>query len=102
MQRKILSTDAYSYHTWSYKLRRFEINEWHSIWNIQTQACAALSLLDDDNEKDNVLSKASVWAIGNQLRNMFNKILIFCEVTDPNELWNKHWSSLSHDLEAKN
>ena len=26
---------------------------------------------------------------------------MFCEVRDPNELWNKHWLSLSDDLETK-
>lgn len=26
---------------------------------------------------------------------------MFCEVRDPNELWNKHWLSLSDDLETR-
>lgn len=64
-------------------------------------ACAALGLLDDDGEWDNALSEASIWATGNQLRNMFNEILMFCEIKGPNELWRKHWRSLSEDLESR-
>lgn len=54
-------------------------------------ACAALGQLDDDDEWDNALSEASIWATGNQLLNMFNEILMFCEIKGPNELWRKHW-----------
>lgn len=63
--------------------------------------CAALGLLDDDNEWDNALSEDSVWAAGNRLHNMSCDIVMFCEVIDANELRNKHQPSLLDDLEVR-
>jgi len=63
-------------------------------------ACIAMGLLVDDNEWDQALEKASVWASGRQLRDMFASMLMFCEVTNPRQLWDAHWESLSNDIEA--
>lgn len=60
-----------------------------------------MELLDDDNEWDDALIEASTLATGNQLRSMFSEILMFCELKDPNELWNKYWVSLSDDLQSR-
>jgi hypothetical protein len=46
------------------------------------------------------LEEASVWASGQQLRDMFASMLMFCEVTNPRQLWDAHWESLSDDIEA--
>jgi len=63
-------------------------------------ACIAMGLLADDNEWDQALEEADVWASGRQLRDMFASMLMFCEVTNPRQLWDAHWESLSDDIEA--
>ncbi len=63
-------------------------------------ACIAMGLLVDDNEWHQALEKASLWALGRQLRDMFTSMLLFCEMTNPKQLWDAHWESLSDDIEA--
>jgi len=63
-------------------------------------ACIAMGLLADDNEWDQAFEEANVWASGRQLRDMFASMLMFCEVTNPRQLWHAHWESLSDDIEA--
>ncbi len=31
---------------------------------------------------------------------MFASMLMFCEVTNPRQLWDAHWKSLSNDIKA--
>ncbi len=63
-------------------------------------ACIAMGLLADDNEWHQALEEASVWASGRQLRDMFASMLMFCEVTNPRQLWDAHWESLNDDIEV--
>jgi hypothetical protein len=63
-------------------------------------ACIAMGLLADDNEWHQALEEASVWASGRQLRDMFASMLMFCEVTNPRQLWDAHWECLSDDIQA--
>jgi len=63
-------------------------------------ACIAMGLLADDNEWHPALEEADVWASGRQLCDMFALMLMFCEVTNPRQLWDAHWESLSDDIEA--
>ncbi|XP_074355163.1 uncharacterized protein LOC141693869 [Apium graveolens] len=61
-------------------------------------ACYALGLLDDDREWIDCLSEAAVWATGNELRNLFVTMLIFCQVSNIPELWKTHSTILSEDM----
>jgi hypothetical protein len=63
-------------------------------------ACIAMGLITYDNEWDHALEEAGVWALGRQLRDMFASMLVFCEVTNPRQLWDAHWEFLSDDIEA--
>jgi hypothetical protein len=63
-------------------------------------ACIAMGLFADDNEWDQALEEVGVWASGRQLRDMFASMLMFCEVTNPKQLWDAHWESLSDDIEG--
>jgi hypothetical protein len=63
-------------------------------------ACIAMGLLADDNEWHQALEEADVWALGRQLHDMFASMLMFCEVTNPKQLWDAHWESLSDDIQA--
>jgi hypothetical protein len=68
--------------------------------NTFKDACIAMGLLEDDNEWHQALEEAGIWASGQQLRDMFASMLMFCEVTNPRQLWDAHWESLSDDIKA--
>ncbi len=53
-------------------------------------ACIVMGLLADNNEWNHALEKAGDWASGRQLRDMFASMLMFCEVTNPTQLWDAH------------
>jgi hypothetical protein len=63
-------------------------------------ACIVMGLFVDDNEWHQALEEAGLWASGRQLRDMFASMLMFCEVTNPRQLWDAHWESLSNDIKA--
>ncbi len=60
----------------------------------------AMGLLVNNNEWHQALEEAGLWALGRQLRDMFASMLMFCEVTNPRQLWDAHWESLSDDIEV--
>ncbi|XP_021754741.1 uncharacterized protein LOC110720016 [Chenopodium quinoa] len=62
------------------------------------EACNALGLLEGDNEWHEALQAAPTWATAPQLRDLFVTLLIFCEVTNPTELWEKNWEMLADDI----
>jgi hypothetical protein len=62
------------------------------------EACIALGLLQDDEEWDQCLKEAEQVQTGVQLRKLFAILLLFCEVTKPEILWEAHISTLSEDI----
>ncbi|KAK9292365.1 hypothetical protein L1049_020332 [Liquidambar formosana] len=64
-------------------------------------ACIALGLLHDDNEWSEALLEANTWASANQLRHIFSTMLMFCEVTNPCDLWAKFWEIFVDDLHLR-
>ncbi|PIA29552.1 hypothetical protein AQUCO_05900055v1 [Aquilegia coerulea] len=58
----------------------------------------ARGLLDDDGEWNERLRYASTWSNASNLRDMFVTMLMFCEVSDPLDMWNKNWENLSDDI----
>ncbi|KAH7850741.1 hypothetical protein Vadar_002294 [Vaccinium darrowii] len=42
--------------------------------------------------------EASTWASASKLRNMYCTMLMFSDVTNPLDLWERHWKSLTDDL----
>nr|XP_027096038.1 uncharacterized protein LOC113715934 [Coffea arabica] len=62
-------------------------------------ACATLSLLDDDNEWNEALAEASSWASARKLRSMYCTILMHSEVTNSYDIWQRHWKSMTDDLQ---
>jgi len=63
-------------------------------------ACITMGLLVEDNEWHQALEEVNLWALGRQLHDMFASMVMFCEVTNPKQLWDAHWESLSNDIEA--
>ncbi|PIA56622.1 hypothetical protein AQUCO_00700758v1 [Aquilegia coerulea] len=67
-------------------------------YNDFKSACGARGLLRDDNEWHEVLKEMSTWSSGNMMRESFVYILLFCQLTNPQDLWNKNWELLSDDI----
>jgi len=61
-------------------------------------ACIARGLLEDDNKWNQALTEASLWASASSLREIFATMLLFCEVSKPDILWDSHWEILSEDF----
>ena len=53
------------------------------------EACIALGLLQNDEEWDQYLKEAGQIQTEMQLRKLFATLLLFCEVTRPEVLWEK-------------
>ena len=62
------------------------------------EACTHLGLLQDDNEWDTCLYKASNIQTGKQLRHLFAMILLMCQPLAPELLWNTHKLALCEDF----
>jgi hypothetical protein len=52
--------------------------------------CIAMGLFANDNEWHQALEEVGFWALGQQLRDMFTSMLMFCEVMNPRQLWDAH------------
>ncbi|XP_074378699.1 uncharacterized protein LOC141720249 [Apium graveolens] len=57
-------------------------------------ACRHYGLLDDDNEWHEVLSDATKSGFPVQIRHLFVHIIVNCQVTDIQHLWNEHWKNV--------
>ena len=66
--------------------------------NTFKEACILLGLLQDDTEWDACLHEASKIKTGQQLHHLFAMILLFCQPTTPEQLWNNHKLALCKDL----
>lgn len=64
-------------------------------------ACAARHLLDDDKHWDETLKEACITDNPGQLRQLFAIMLIFCQLNNPLELWNKYSSQFCEDVERE-
>ncbi|XP_077221657.1 uncharacterized protein LOC143855411 isoform X2 [Tasmannia lanceolata] len=61
----------------------------------------SLGLLDGDKEWHDAINEASQWATAGQLQELFVTLLLFCEITNPFELWERNWQLLSVDIQYR-
>ncbi|XP_071738773.1 uncharacterized protein [Rutidosis leptorrhynchoides] len=61
-------------------------------------ACEAVGLLGDDKEWATALEEALVSVSSSELHSLFAQILGYCDVTNPLELWEKHWKLMADDI----
>ncbi|CAI9271489.1 unnamed protein product [Lactuca saligna] len=61
-------------------------------------ACDALGLIGEDKEWMTAFTEASEWATSFQLRSLFCRLLLHCDVSDPMSLWEIGWRKMSDDL----
>nr|XP_017245346.1 PREDICTED: uncharacterized protein LOC108217005 [Daucus carota subsp. sativus] len=69
------------------------------VYSTYKEACFQRGLLESDNEWHIALHDASLSASAHQLHDLFVTLLVFCEVVNPRELWEKHWNNLADDFE---
>lgn len=69
------------------------------VYTTYKEACFHRGLLESDKEWHIALEDAASYANAPQLRELFVTLLLFCEVSDPATLWEKHWNNLSDDIE---
>nr|CAH7714780.1 unnamed protein product [Callosobruchus chinensis] len=68
------------------------------IYTSFREAAQARGLLFDDQEWERCLDEAIGFKLPRQLRQLFALICVFCEVTDPNALWEKFASHFIEDF----
>lgn len=61
-------------------------------------ACRARGLLEDDGEWSLCLREASEIQTGASLRRLFTSMLLFCQITTPENLWNDFRDAICDDL----
>lgn len=61
-------------------------------------ACLAQGLLENDGEWEQCLDEASATKTGSALRSLFAVILIYCEPSEPEKLWEKFRVYICDDL----
>jgi hypothetical protein len=64
-------------------------------------ACKALGLLGDDKEWSDAFGEAIPTTYSPQLRQLFVNIIMFCEVADPNSLFDQFWHFMHDDIEYR-
>lgn len=61
-------------------------------------ACIQMHLLADDYEDKEAMAEASHFQMLRQLRSMFATICIYCQPSDPIQLWTTHQDALAEDF----
>lgn len=67
-------------------------------YNTFKETALQMGLLENDLEWDQCLQEAGLVKSGKQLRQLFASILLFCEPTNPENLWNDHKLNLCEDI----
>ena len=65
------------------------------------QVCVELGLLNDDEEWRRVLEEAGATQMPRKLRELFVVILVFCQPSQPGELFEEFWSDWVEDYELQ-
>ncbi|KAM0861062.1 hypothetical protein ACQ4PT_046137 [Festuca glaucescens] len=64
-------------------------------------ACTARGLLGDDTEWYYAFDEALKWGMGNQLRQLFVTMILYCGVLDENVFFEKYWTYLAEDIQHR-
>jgi len=72
------------------------------IFSTFREAAEKRGLIEADGSISDCLSEAATFQMPSALRRLFATILVFCEVTNVRELWDKHFEAMSEDFIADN
>ncbi|CAN1120468.1 hypothetical protein LINPERHAP2_LOCUS212 [Linum perenne] len=64
------------------------------------ETCSAYGFLADDGEWNHCLQEVSLTASSNQMRILFVRMIMYCQVVDVSSLWKKNWHLLSDDIQS--
>ncbi|XP_074336936.1 uncharacterized protein LOC141674110 [Apium graveolens] len=62
------------------------------------EACAALGLLQNDQQWHEAIAKNSHTSMPPQLRALFVNIIVYSPISHPRSLWDTHWGCMSDDI----
>ncbi|CAN1799647.1 ATP-dependent DNA helicase PIF1 [Linum perenne] len=69
-------------------------------YNSFKEACSAYGFLADDGEWNHCLREVSLTATSKQMRTLFVRIIMFCQVSSVGSLWGENWHFLSDDIQS--
>ncbi|KAK9070527.1 hypothetical protein SSX86_010929 [Deinandra increscens subsp. villosa] len=69
-----------------------------TVYQTFRAACEVLGLIGDDTEWTLAFMEAAAWGTSAELRTLFANMLLFCEVSNPTNLWNEHWRAMTDDI----
>ncbi|KAM0834024.1 hypothetical protein ACQ4PT_063881 [Festuca glaucescens] len=72
-----------------------------TVYGSFKDACTARGLLGDDTEWYYAFDEALEWGIGNQLRQLFVTMILYCGVLDENVFFEKYWTYLAEDIQYR-
>jgi hypothetical protein len=84
------------------KRKRLGKSVLHGILIEITTTCRRRCLIEDDSTISDCLSEAATFQMPSALRRLFARILVFCEVTNVRELWDKHLEAMGDDFRREN
>ncbi|CAN1769845.1 hypothetical protein LINPERHAP1_LOCUS11421 [Linum perenne] len=64
------------------------------------KTCSAYGFLVDDGEWNHCLQEVSLTATSHQIRMLFVRMIMYCQVSDVSSVWRKNWHLLSDDIQA--
>ncbi|XP_035829941.1 uncharacterized protein LOC118479500 [Helianthus annuus] len=73
----------------------------YSFWKVCSTyrtACERHGLLGDDKEWSYTFVEAAIWATASKLRHLFIHMPLYCEVSNPKQLWDMHWHRMADDI----
>ncbi|XP_074336530.1 uncharacterized protein LOC141673684 [Apium graveolens] len=68
------------------------------VYNSFHEACAALGILQNDQQWHEAIGENAHTSMPPQLRAMFVNILVYIPVSHPRSLWEAHWGCMSDDI----
>jgi hypothetical protein len=71
------------------------------IFSSFREAAEKRGLIEADGSISDCLSEAATFRMPSALRRLFATILVFCEVTNVRELWDKHFEAMGEDFRAE-
>ncbi|KAM0832333.1 hypothetical protein ACQ4PT_064970 [Festuca glaucescens] len=72
-----------------------------TVYGSFKDACTARGLLGDDTEWYYAFDEALEWGMGNQLRQLFVAMILYCGVLDENVFFEKYWTYLAEDIQYR-
>ncbi|XP_074355752.1 uncharacterized protein LOC141695404 [Apium graveolens] len=68
------------------------------VYNSFHEACAALGILQNDQQWHEAIGENAHTSMPPQLRAMFVNILVYSPISHPRSLWEAHWGCMSDDI----